>query len=47
MEDPWGSHKGEMERLFLNENKTLDEVIKFMQKKYNFRKRYQSLMLPY
>jgi hypothetical protein len=39
MDDHWEQHKDIMQKLFLKEDKTYEEVMEAMGK-YNFRKRY-------
>ena len=41
MADLWSLHKEAIERLFLVEGKTLDEVIVEMKQTYGFSKRYR------
>lgn len=36
----WEAHKAEIERLYIRENKKLEEVLQFMETTYGFRKTY-------
>lgn len=36
----WEAHKAEIERLYLTENKKLEEVLQFMESRHGFRRTY-------